>query len=138
MQPESTVYGYIRDIGGEERGYRQRINQKVTASLPETDEFTFLNKGMFSLSRKASFGGGEDAYLIPFGACYAGIEYEWSNWLSTFETLLCKMYWVSAVVNLETELNGKHSFSWELPCGEHRPGEAIDSAKVEWVHDRIL
>lgn len=139
MHAESIVYGYIKDLGDpQQRSLRSQLNSQVTSQLPEYDGYSYLNREMFSLPRQ-----GEDAairqasYLIPFGACYDGIEYEWRNWLQTFEVLLKQMYWTSAVVHLETELSGKHSFVWQLDDGEHRPGDDIRIAHMEWVHDRF-
>ncbi len=139
MQSESVVYGYIKDWSGtaEDNLLRCRVNERITASLPGVEEFTHLNHEMFSKPIEQTDSPGVDCYLIPFGACYKGVEYEWSGWLAAFESLLEEMYWVSAVVHLETELSGKHSFSWASAKGEHLPGESVQGTQREWVHDPI-
>ncbi len=76
--------------------------------------------------------------VLHFGASYQGIEYEWQHWLSQFESLLAKMYWVSVVVHLETELSGVHSFCWESTGDYHHPGAAVTNVRCEWVHESWL
>ena len=138
MDSESVVYGYIKDLRGSRTVVdRSQINRTATLDLPEVDEYSHLNREMFSKPVTRHEGQSMDTYVIPFGACYNGVEYEWNSWIKTFEGLLRKMYWTSAVVHLETELSGKHSFVWELPYGEHSPGEEIQSAQLEWVHDPL-
>ncbi|WP_096085920.1 hypothetical protein [Agaribacterium haliotis] len=138
MKRESVVYGYIKDqSAAPELDRRSFTNRAVTEGLPDLDAFMHLNREMFSKPISQGLVEGYDSYLIPFGACYDGIEYEWSSWLESFEHMLKSMYWVSAVVHLETEINGKHSFSWELQQGEHRPGEDVERSQLEWVHDRL-
>jgi hypothetical protein len=60
------------------------------------------------------------------------VEYEWDLWLQQFEKLLEQMYWVSAVVHLNTELNGVHQFTWVAQGQGHKPGEPCGNRLGEW------
>ena len=69
-----------------------------------------------------------------FAASYRAVEYEWENWLRQFEALLKSMYWVSATVHLETELSGKHTFSWQADEG-HLPSDGELRMSCEWERE---
>ena len=72
--------------------------------------------------------------MIHFGASYRALEYEWPLWVEQFETLLKRLYWASAVVHLDTELKGCHTFRWESERGFHSPAE--DDLRVRCVWER--
>lgn len=133
---DSVVYGYIQDFSGSD-ALRAKENISVVTSLPDPEELTLLNKGMFSSPQHKTALGDSASYLIPFGACYEGIEYEWNSWMKSFESLLRQLYWVDAVVHLETPNNGRHSFNWLLEQNEHLPGQDIHASQLEWVHEGI-
>ena len=137
MDRESIVYGCIKDIACSGDDEQRRIcNRAAMLHLPKAEDWSWLCQEMFSIPR---IQRGEDRYLtevIHFGASYRGIEYEWGNWMESFEALLERMYWISAVVHLETELAGIHTFNWESPGDYHSPGHGIRSIRCEWVHEQ--
>ena len=113
---ESIVYGVIRDIpnGGELEAYRRRrTNWAAIQELPSSleDEWPFLARS------------------------YNSIEYEWERWISRFEAMLRSMYWSSATVHLETELSGKHTFSWESTGAGHNPHDSELKMVCEWERE---
>ena len=63
------------------------------------------------------------------------IEYEWERWISRFEAMLRSMYWSSATVHLETELSGKHTFSWESTGAGHNPSDSELKMVCEWERE---
>lgn len=137
MEAESLVYGCIRDWPSQdtnELSARRVHNQKVLASLPAGDGWAFLGREMFSCCVQPG-AGLYQTQLIHFGASYEAVEYEWKLWVAQFEALLKKLYWASAVVHLETELSGSHTFRWETEQGFHRPQEGDLQVRCEWEHE---
>lgn len=137
MESESIVYGCIRDWSSGDREQRQlqrAANHRVLAQLPQGDAWPFLGREMFSFCS----GEGEGLYqsqVIHFGASYQTIEYEWSLWVQEFEALLKRLYWASAVVHLETELNGLHTFRWESESGFYTPQEGELRVRCVWERE---
>jgi len=135
---DAVVYGYIKDVCPKTQWVECRdLNHVVTANLPDLEEGWHLSNQMFSAAVASVTPTIDTSYIIPFGACYSGVEYEWKSWISAFERLLSQMYWSTAVVHLDTEFNGNHSFSWDLLGKQHQPGAAIDGASLDWVHEQI-
>ena len=66
---------------------------------------------------------------------YRAVEYEWEHWIAKFERLLKRMYWVSAVVHLETELAGFHTFLWDSADDYHEPSDEPLRVRCEWSRE---
>jgi hypothetical protein len=137
---ESIVYGLIRDIpaGGELEAYRRRrTNWSAIQELPSSldDDWPFLSREMFSMPGPDVYSGTYHTQLIHFAASYNSIEYEWERWISRFEAMLRSMYWSSATVHLETELSGKHTFSWESSGTGHNPNDSELKMVCEWERE---
>lgn len=137
MDQESIVYGCIKDIAGTSTDVdRRRNNRNAMIALPNAEEWPYLCREMFALPRIEM---ANDRYLtevMHFGASYKAIEYEWNQWMQRFEGLLDSMYWISAVVHLETELSGLHTFTWESRSDGHIPGLGIQKIHCEWNHEK--
>lgn len=140
MEQESIVYGYIRDLPGDdaECNLRRRVNLAALAALPGDEGFPLLPRSLFGAARDARTDGAWQGQVIHFGGSYRGIEYEWEQWLARFEGLLSRMYWVGAVVHLQTELSGNHTFVYEPRGGMHRPGDGPLAVRCAWEHDVIF
>ncbi len=138
MEQESLVYGVIRSVATNNRledlHYRQ-ANRNAVLALGTTDEFPYLTLDMFNLPAAHEMQGTYITPVIQFAASYRAVEYEWRRWLEKFEGLLGHMYWRSATVYLETELSGKHVFSWESRGDFHQPGNAVMQVNCEWEHE---
>lgn len=140
MESESLVYGCIRDWPSQDAGeqrLRRSINRRVLASLPAGDAWPFIGRDMFSCCQEEGAGLFQ-TQMIHFAASYKAVEYEWALWVAEFEALLKRLYWASAVVHLETELNGTHTFRWESERGFHSPDEDDLRVRCTWEHESEL
>lgn len=140
MESESIVYGCIRDWPSDDpelRRLRRETNHGVLAELPAGELWPFLGREMFSFCDVPG-AGLYQTQVIHFGASYGAIEYEWNLWIEAFEALLKRLYWASAVVHLETELNGMHTFRWESDSGFHSPQEGGLRVRCAWEREGAL
>ena len=139
MDQESIVYGCIKDAGYfSAEGERRAINRQAMLQLPKADEWPFLCQEMFAIPQLETVKGNYQTEVMHFGASYKAVEYEWEQWISKFEELLGRMYWVSATVHLETELSGTHTFTWEADANAHIPGSGDINVRAEWSHEGRL
>ncbi len=139
MDQESIVYGCIKDsLTSLRDSERIRANREAMLSLPHADEWPFLAQEMFSIPQLDSPTANYQTEVMHFGASYKAVEYEWDQWIAQFESLLSKMYWVSATVHLETELSGTHTFIWEANGSGHKPGSGNMRVRCEWSHEGAL
>ena len=141
MDQESIVYGIIKDIAMPPEidiMQRRMVNSMCLLDLPQTFDSAcpFLCGDMFTLPGMYAMNDAYHTQVIHFGASYSTVEYEWEQWMQKFEELLKQMYWVSATVHLETELNGKHTFNWE-PTGRgyHAPNSGELRVQCEWERE---
>ena len=135
QQRQSAVYGCIRDMAFGDAGRRHKTNCDAILALPDREGWPLVSRELFSLPVMDEEVG---ACLAHFGGCYRGVEYEWAQWLQQFEALLTKMYWVSATVQLETELYGVHSFDWEANGDFHAPGDNDLRLCCRWSRESFL
>lgn len=136
MDQESIVYGCIKDFAyGQGDAVRRQINRKAMLMLPKADEWPYLSQEMFAIPKIEISADNYQTEVMHFGASYKAIEYEWAKWLEKFEALLSNMYWISAVVHLETELAGTHTFTWESNANGHEPGMGMKQARCEWTQE---
>jgi hypothetical protein len=137
---ESTVYGFIRDsvILSPESDAPSRLatNRGVLLNLPDFNACTLLYRDMFSIPSSAVNAGGFYSSMIHFGAPYDRVEYEWESWLDAFEEILTGMFWVNAVVHLETPSSGTHTYLWESSEMFHVPGSRAFEMRCEWVRGK--
>lgn len=139
MDQESIVYGCIKDASYHvDEGERRRVNRIALRALPSAVHWPLLSREMFAIPRMDRFSTHYQTQVMHFGASYKAIEYEWEQWIQTFESLLQKMYWVSAVVQLETELNGTHTFTWDTLSDSHQPGSHDMQIHCEWSHEAAV
>lgn len=134
------VYGCIKNTllrchSAESVRHREN-NRRVMLALPSAQEWPLLSREMFSIALQLTSNDDNHTDVMHFGSSYKCVEYEWQQWLSTFEEILTRLYWVSAVVHLETAFNGCHTFIWESDTGLHEPNKSGMSVRCEWSHER--
>lgn len=142
MDQESIVYGCIKDLSldrFDETGIaRRRVNRDVMLSLPDAGDWQFLCREMFAIPSERPEVNSYQTEVMHFGASYRAIEYEWEQWIAKFEEMLQQMYWVSAVVHLETELSGTHTFTWESNRHFHEPNSGDLHVRCEWSQEGAI
>lgn len=146
MDQQSVVYGCIKDTvfgdGDTSADYRRSNNREVMQELPSVEEWPLLSREMFAMpvagSELEEDDDGMHTDVMHFGSSYKAVEYEWEQWLAKFEAMLKRMYWVSATVHLQTELNGTHTFSWESHDEYHAPSESELSVRCEWSREAAI
>lgn len=138
MSQESIVYGCINGGSGHSladvKNYNH-VNKTVLMQLPVLDEWPYLTRDMFSITPQQTNLQTPANNIIHFGYAYLGIEYEWNQWMKKFEELLQMMVWQSAVVHLQTELSGLHTFVWETEGDIHLPNSGNFNVRCEWSHE---
>lgn len=139
MECESIVYGCIKDMAGDDLdSERRRNNRRAIMNLPKSEEWPYICREMFSLPTMERHSENYLTEVMHFGASYKAIEYEWNDWMARFEALLDQMYWVSAVVHLETELSGVHTFCWQSKNDGHCPGAGRHTIAHSWTQEKVF
>ncbi len=137
LQSESVVYGCIKNVAAESNGKHRRNNREAMLELPSVESWSLVNREMFALPERQCADLHLTTDVMHFGASYQGVEHEWKYWLEQFESLLRKMYWVSATVHLETELSGLHSFIYEVDGVAHIPHQSDIKLRCEWAREMV-
>jgi len=142
MDQESIVYGCIQDTlyssSGEDAQVHRDTNRNVLMSLPSIEDWPLLSREMFSMPVPCTDLFQMQTDVMHFGSSYKAVEHEWDQWIARFEEMLKGMYWVSATVHLETELNGRHTFTWEAEDSYHEPNNEALSVRCEWSRESAL
>lgn len=142
LDEESIVYGYIKDTlypsAGKDAELHRDNNRNVLMSLPSIEDWPLLSREMFSMPVPTTDLYQMQTDVMHFGSSYKAVEHEWDQWIARFEEILKGMYWVSATVHLETELNGRHTFTWEAEDSYHEPNTEALSVRCEWSRESAL
>ncbi len=135
------MYGCIKDTlyssDGSENESHRAINRQVLMDLPSVEDWPLLSREMFSMPVLGAELSQLQTDVMHFGSSYKAVEYEWEQWIEKFELMLKRMYWVSATVHLETEFNGRHTFTWETDDSFHEPSEEAISVRCEWARESL-
>ena len=140
MGHEAILYGCIEGIAWRRDQYRllQDRNAAVLLSLPTDDVWPWLVRGMFALPASGPQGTYRQQ-VIHFGASLADDPFDpalWDGWLAKFEGLLRQLYWLSAVVHLETESDPPRAWRWRpTDAALARLGTEDPAPFDDWTRD---
>ena len=124
MGHQSLVYGVIEVFPSEtQRPDADSRTQAALAALPESDDWPFLVRSMFSATFNEHVSVAYMLRPIHFAASLKTVEWEWEEWLVKFERLLSMLDGLTAVVHLDTELVGNHAYKWKRSNVGHWPPE---------------
>ena len=89
MGHQSLVYGVIEVFpSGTQRPDADSRTQTALAALPESDDWPFLVRSMFSATFNEHVSVAYMLRPIHFAASLKTVEWEWEEWLVKFERLL--------------------------------------------------
>lgn len=83
-----------------------------TKSFIRSCKTRFVEPAMFSLVNSPNTPDFYNEQILAFGASYKSIEYDWKAFMVVFEHILRNIDFVSAKLELETEINGHFQFFW--------------------------
>jgi hypothetical protein len=127
MGHQTLVYGVIEVFPAtSNRPDADSRTDSALQALPETDDWPFLVRSMFSATSSEHVSVAYMYRVIHFGASLKAVEWEWNEWLAKFERLLSMLDGVAATVHLQTELVGDHIYEW------HRKAGNVGSWPPEW------
>jgi hypothetical protein len=117
MGHEAIIYGRIEGAhwnAGERFSWTHELNQNAIASIPASDEWPWLVRGMFALPSPWPMGTYR-TQIIHFGASIKdepGDERVWESFTTKFEAVLGTLYWYSAVLHLQTDFIPHRLYKW--------------------------
>jgi hypothetical protein len=116
VSEEATVYGCIMGMHGSTANWYglYPLNRAVIEGLPEGDDYPPLTRSLFTVPMDYGKPGGGfyRRQIIHFGASFNHLSDFWHIWLTKFEALLRRLYWVEAHLHLDIELYGQHAYAW--------------------------
>lgn len=146
MGMRTTLYGYIEEMDFWEDPIRKSVrehNFEVIGSMPEGDDWPPLSKEMFSIcSNNKNFPGPNLEYLgriIHFGANLKSVEIDWDEWKDKFELLLCRLFFLKAVVHFRPEYSGIQTNEWSIDLNryqiKHNSEMPRPIVKEDWIFE---
>jgi len=113
MAHETLVYGFI---AGQRRDAHDlhRYNLQTLAELPESDDFPYLSRSMFSCAGDQPLQGTFRTPVIHFGGSMNGLDFDGvPRWITKFESLLSRLYWHEASAHIWTDfIDGCYQYWW--------------------------
>jgi hypothetical protein len=121
---------------GERFTWTHDLNREALATVPEDDDWPWVVRGIFALPAPYPEGTYR-RQVIHFGLSMKDDPYDpgiWGVWLGKFEAVLRRLYWWSALAQIDTEFGPPRVFEW-VPT-EAALGRLYDDPPqpvAEWV-----
>jgi hypothetical protein len=139
MGHEAIISGRIVGASwqvGERFRWTHDLNREALAALPENDDWPWVVRGIFALPAPYPEGTYR-RQVIHFGLSMKDDPIDkgvWDVWIGKFESVLRRLYWLSALVRIETEFGPPQVFEW-LPTDEAMGGLYDDPPRpvTSWV-----
>jgi hypothetical protein len=121
---------------GERFTWTHDLNRDALATVPEDDEWPWVVRGIFALPAPYPQGTYR-RQVIHFGLSIKDDPYYpriWDEWLGKFEAVLRRLYWWSALAQIDTEFGPPRVFEW-LPteAAERRLRDDPPQPVLEWL-----
>ncbi len=116
MSHQTVLYGRIIGTHGSTDNWYDlyKLNKKIIDTLPDEDEYPAIIKSMFISPLVEAGPSLHRQQVIVFGASLKNIDdNDHRLWISKFEALLKRMYWLDVILHFDIELYGKFEHRWK-------------------------
>jgi hypothetical protein len=115
MSHETILYGRISGSHGTTDNWYDlyKLNKNVIENLPNENDFPSIIKSMFISPLTLAGPTFHRHQIITFGASFKNFDdLDHRLWISKFELLLKRMYWLDVIAHFDIELYGKYEHRW--------------------------
>ena len=138
MSHETILYGRINGSHGTTDNWYDlyKLNKNVIDNLPNEDDFPCIIKSMFISPLTTAGPTFHRNQIITFGASFKNFDdLDHRLWISKFESLLKRMYWLDVIAHFDIELFGKHEHRWTATEAAIKEMRTLNPKPItDWVY----